>query len=743
MKKPQTILFFLLLASLFPLRAQTDGSSLPYSFTHQLEGEVPVCRVSHESNAALLRKEPFENKSGDFVFGQEIAVNYSTLNAGKWEELSNGDRLWRLALHSDSAYSLNLQFDYFYLPRGGRLHIYTADKKYLLGAFTEADNQNSRKFATSLLPGGEIVLEYYEPRQVRQQAAIHLSTVVHGYKDFYFTNGKYGSSGSCNVDIQCAEGAPYQEVKRAVCLILYGSRILCTGTLINNTSMDRTPYLLTAYHCLSGKDISNFVFIFNHEADQCGSNHYTDGDAVTGATIVDLGYSSDYALLKLSAVPPMYYRVYYAGWDSRDTAASEAVCIHHPSGDVKKISVCRQPVRHSDSQGEKGNTHWMVPFWNRGTTESGSSGSALFNTKKQIIGQLDGGTASCVDTTGFDVFGKMAYSWLPPTGGGYGLKQWLDPLQSGVTVCDGMDSYQILYEKDAALSEILSPGEHNCRMRQPVRVCWYNNGSQSIENPIFQYQIDHGEIRQAVRSGAWTFMRADTFELASLPLEEGMHHLKVWVKVAEDENGLNDTLETDFSFQNGASLHWRIKTDYYPSQNRWLLKDTSGNILAQSPSTLTARTVYSDTFCLAEGCYDFVIEDSAGDGLYGHDGYGQGYYYLYLQDKAIASGVQFGYRDSIRFCVDSTVSVSPHFALCRPKFQVFPNPCGNFVNIRMENGVSVNADVNLFSVEGRIVKRFRQVGELLELGDLKPGIYLMQFVTPDWIQVEKIIVIKP
>ena len=61
----------------------------------------------------------------------------------------------------------------------------------------------------------------------------------------------------------------------------------------------------------------------------------------------------------------------------------------------------------------------------------------------------------------------------------------------------------------------------------------------------------------------------------------------------------------------------------------------------------------------------------------------------------------------------------------------------------MENGVSVNADVNLFSVEGRIVKRFRQVGELLELGDLKPGIYLMQFVTPDWIQVEKIIVIKP
>ncbi|MBO4402860.1 MAG: hypothetical protein J5792_04140, partial [Bacteroidales bacterium] len=114
MKKPQTILFLLLLASLFPLRAQTDESSLPYSFTHQLEGEVPVCRVSHESNAALLRKEPFENKSGDFVFGQEIAVNYSTLNAGKWEELSNGDRLWRLALHSDSAYSLNLQFDYFY-----------------------------------------------------------------------------------------------------------------------------------------------------------------------------------------------------------------------------------------------------------------------------------------------------------------------------------------------------------------------------------------------------------------------------------------------------------------------------------------------------------------------------------------------------------------------------------------------------------------------------------------------------
>ena len=119
------------------------------------------------------------------------------------------------------------------------------------------------------------------------------------------------------------------------------------------------------------------------------------------------------------------------------------------------------------------------------------------------------------------------------------------------------------------------------------------------------------------------------------------------------------------------------------------------------------------------------------------------YYYLYLQDKAIASGVQFGYRDSIRFCVDSTVSVSPHFAVCNPKFQIFPNPCSDFLRIRMENGASASADVNICSMDGKIVRRFHQVSDLLQVGDLTPGMYIVQLVTANWVQTEKIIVIKP
>lgn len=743
MKKLQIILFILVYFAFAISWAQKGLKTLPYSFTHQVEKEIPVANVLHESNKDLLLMEKKDVRYDGFQFGKEISVNYNTINSGLWEDLPNGDRLWRLAIHSDSAFSLNLQFEYFYLPPNGKMHIYTADEGYVLGAFTEADNQPSRKFATSLLPGSDIVLEYYEPKTERYQAAIHLSAVVHGYKDFYFTNGKYGTSGSCNIDINCDEGAPYQDVKHAVCLILYGSRVLCSGTLVNNTSKDRTPYLLTAYHCLNGKDISNFVFIFNHEAISCGSGLYTDGFSINGAEIVDLGFYSDYALLKLSSSLPLYYHVYYAGWNNLDSTGSEHFCIHHPSGDVKKISLCHQSLEHGNSQGDSGTTHWKVPYWNRGTTETGSSGSALFNAQKQIIGQLDGGTASCSDTSGFDSFGKISYSWRLSENNGYGLQQWLDPLQTGATKCEGLDSYATNCKSDAVLYEIISPLEDNCQIQLPFRLCWYNNGSDSIENPLFEYQLDNADPQQFVRKGVWGFMEADTFNMESLTLSEGSHHFKIWIKVSGDENSTNDTLEIDFQYQKGASLNWVVKTDFYPSQTSWVLKDESGAILAENPSSLTVRSLYSDTFCLKEGCYDFVIYDSAGDGLYGRDGYGQGYYYLYLQDKAIASGVQFGEKDSIRFCVDSTLSVTPHFNEALPGFRLYPNPCSDFVHIELENSTSTLFDVNIFSMEGRLVKQLFKVNGIIRVVDLKPGMYVLQMRTDRLVQTKKLIINKP
>ena len=64
----------------------------------------------------------------------------------------------------------------------------------------------------------------------------------------------------------------------------------------------------------------------------------------------------------------------------------------------------RQP---SPFCGNLENSHIVVTGWDDGTTERGSSGCSLFNSDQNIVGILSGGSASCPDGQGFDLFGKL------------------------------------------------------------------------------------------------------------------------------------------------------------------------------------------------------------------------------------------------------------------------------------------------------------------------------------------------
>ena len=76
-------------------------------------------------------------------------------------------------------------------------------------------------------------------------------------------------------------------------------------------------------------------------------------------------------------------------------------------------------------------THWKINEWSSGITEPGSYGAPLFNENKQIVGQLHGGESSCDDPVS-DYFGKISHSWL------LGLKEYLDPNNTGITELDGI-----------------------------------------------------------------------------------------------------------------------------------------------------------------------------------------------------------------------------------------------------------------------------------------------------------------
>jgi hypothetical protein len=92
---------------------------------------------------------------------------------------------------------------------------------------------------------------------------------------------------------------------------------------------------------------------------------------------------------------------YYLGWDRTGNSGTGGIGIHHPAGDVKKISLYTMSPESTDylsnTVSPDGN-HWRL-VWSSGTTEIYSSGSPLINNSRHVIGQLHGGYVSCNNIT--------------------------------------------------------------------------------------------------------------------------------------------------------------------------------------------------------------------------------------------------------------------------------------------------------------------------------------------------------
>jgi PKD repeat protein len=403
--------------------------------------DVPEVFLPEINVEKLLAEDAERRKLGkefDRRFGFTFDVAFTPQNSGVWKELPNGDRIWQLKIKAKDAFSINLTFHQYFLPPGADLFL--IGKKNRIGALTSDNNQSDEKLGTGLIGGDEVLLEYFEPLFVRGLGKLEISKATRAYKDPFSVQG-WGQSGACNMNVNCPRGLPWQNQKRAVARIIDNGDA-CTGALVNNTLQDGKPYFLTANHCFNNAT-STWVFSFNWEAPGCTnpSTAIPETQTISGSTVKARASASDFLLLELSSKPPASYNVYYAGWNAGKTAALNTTIIHHPSGDIKKITFDEQPpLTWGYGIGNPNDTtHWRTVNYEYGTTtEGGSSGSPIFDHNQRIVGQLHGGPASCTNIDS-DYYGKFSLSWYLGTTPASRLKDWLDPLNTGALALDGMD----------------------------------------------------------------------------------------------------------------------------------------------------------------------------------------------------------------------------------------------------------------------------------------------------------------
>ena len=453
----------------------SDGMMSRKKVFQSLEVKLKSINNEAEKRRAEKIKADCDQCKEDF-FGTGVDVSIDIKSKGQRHDVDSG-YVWLTTVKSETALGMQFFFDKFFLPQGSRLYFYNDSASMILGAFTEENNHPDKRFATQVITGESITIEYYEPKKSSANGTLHLYKVIHVFKEMYATHryNYYGTSGACNINVNCPDGDDYQDVKKGVCRILYYDNSLnlsrhCTGSLVNTTSAIRSYMVLTAEHCVTNPDpqpppldnpkkfrISEWIFEFGYEAVNCANpqDPFVNTKTIQGGSLISRGKLSDYALVEMSTSSiPDSYDVIYLGWDARyNTIPSKAVGIHHPSGDVKKISIDNNPPllayteklpppndhMFAEMPGAPLN-NWKVT-WEKGVTEGGSSGSPLFNDKKLIIGQLRGGYSTCQTSedpasSGPDFYGRLGLSWNNPDPdySASPLKRWLDYGNTGKLV---------------------------------------------------------------------------------------------------------------------------------------------------------------------------------------------------------------------------------------------------------------------------------------------------------------------
>lgn len=431
----------LLLATLYiHVTAQVSEGGLPPSYKSEaVKNSATMASINLPGHDQATPEATDAGNQLPFRYAVLHDVSIDIKKSGTKTVLPEGGTIWQFRINSPDARSLQVLFRKYLVPAGARLFLYNQDYAGIRGAYTDYNITEGLSFVTGDFPGNHVIIEYYEPADAKFAGEVVIGQVGRAYVDILMPkSGNTDNDGF--IPVNCIEGKSVQDQKHAVCKYTFNDgqySYLCSGALITTVDNSVRTYFLTAAHCISTPgEAATMVAYFNYEEAACSAALVNPSQTLSGASLLSTGSESDYSLLKFDRSVPFTYKAYFAGWDVTDSPPENSVCMHHPGGKTKKISIDYDPagINTEDISWEGGSTsprgtHWAVGF-DEGTTSSGSSGSPLFDKNRRITGQLHGGSET-------DYFGKLSYSWQHPDSQYPSLQSFLDPELTGVKTADG------------------------------------------------------------------------------------------------------------------------------------------------------------------------------------------------------------------------------------------------------------------------------------------------------------------
>ncbi len=300
---------------------------------------------------------------------------------------------------------------------------------------------------------------------------------------------------------------------------------------------------------------------------------------------------------------------------------------------------------------------------------------------------------------------------------------------------------------DAEVYEVLSPTNWEYRSREnpfcdDAKIVIRNAGSTTLTSATITYMVEGGTPETYSWTGSLDFME---MEEVVLPITDASFWQgdNTWKFIATisapnggtDEYADNDTYISEFEMPEvyEGDLIVQYKTNNYPQENYWEIKDINGDVVA-SRYNADVNTTYKDTLDLPYGCYTFYLFDSEDDGLSYWAWPNQGSGYCRLRENGGSYyeifEAEFGGQITHGFSVGVIANV--HENDNERVIEIYPNPNeGNFT-LEMA-GLTGEYQVMVVNSMGQLVDtRTLNVNEFhaerYDLNRSESGIYFVRIV---------------
>src|SRR6202012_2927530 len=239
--------------------------------------------------------------------------------------------------------------------------------KQLIGGFDYTSNPDITTMRHDFVQGDVVNLEMdIAPGADLSKMIFQINNIYGMYRGVGAATNTFGdatvmdyqgdASNTCNINAVCPQApnwfSAYAQAVAHVFIVDGSSAGFCSGTLINNTARDCTPYFLTASHCDGGNayssaEFANWEFTFDFYKPICGGGGTpNETEVLKGENFQSRSYLNyvessntgtlygDFILLKLK--DPLSklktWGTYLGGWDRTGTKDDSLwIGFHHPA----------------------------------------------------------------------------------------------------------------------------------------------------------------------------------------------------------------------------------------------------------------------------------------------------------------------------------------------------------------------------------------------------------------------------